>query len=61
MNPHQTRQLLAEIGICDDRQEKALLEMFAEKDEALELERAKVPDEVWALENRLMEMEAKYE
>lgn len=55
MNPHQTRQLLAEIGISDDRQERALLEMFAEKDAKLELERAKVPDEVWRLEDRLME------
>lgn len=61
MNPHQTRQLLAEIGICDDRQEKALLEMFAEKDEALELERARVPDVVWRLEDELMEMRCKYE
>lgn len=32
MNPHQTRQLLVEIGICDDRQEKTLLDMFAEKE-----------------------------
>lgn len=54
MNQHQTRQLLAEIGICDDRQEKALLEIFAEKDEALELERATVPDVVWRLEDELM-------
>ena len=55
--PRQTRQLLAEIGICDDRQEKTLLMMPAKKGEAIELERAKAPDQVWALENRLVEAE----
>lgn len=57
MNPHQTRQLLSEIGIDDDRQEKALLEMFADKDTQIQLERDRVSDREWDLENRLMETE----
>lgn len=56
MTPEQQyRNLMSEIGICDDRQEKALVDLLMSKDAELELERARVPDEVSALEYQLME------
>lgn len=50
----QYRQLMAELGIDDDRQERALIDMFQAKDTDLELERARVPDQVWELEEQLL-------
>lgn len=50
----QYRQLMSELGIDDDRQERALIDMFKAKDTDLELERARVPDQVWALEDQLL-------
>lgn len=55
MTPEQQyRQLMSDIGICDDRQEKALIDLLRDKDEQLELERARVPEKVWQLEEQLL-------
>lgn len=53
------RQLMTELGIDDDRQERALIDLLQEKDAALALERLRVSDRELELENRLMKMEAK--
>lgn len=55
----QVRQLCADIGIDDDRAEAAIVEMSAAARTELQLERDKVPEQVWALEDKLMEMGAK--
>lgn len=50
------RDILAEIGVDDDRAERAITDMLREKDTQLQLERDRVPEQVWALEDRLMKM-----
>lgn len=56
-NAADYRKLMAEIGVDDDRIERALIDLLQEKDTELQLERDRVPEKVWELENRLMEME----
>lgn len=48
------RAILAEIGVDDDRAERAITDMLREKDTQLQLERDRVPEQVWALEDRLI-------
>lgn len=54
MTDQAYRAILSELGVCDDRIEKALTEILRDKDTALQLERDRVPDKVWALENQLL-------
>ena len=61
LTDQQTRQLCADIGICDDRQERVIVDMNRQHNIDMELMRARVTEREWALENELMEMRCKYE
>ena len=50
----QTRELCASMGLDDDRQERVIRDLMADCRKEVELERARVPDKVWALEIQLM-------
>lgn len=60
-NNHHYRQLMSELGIDDDRQEKALVDLLSEKDAEKELAKLQVSQREWQLEHKLMEMRCKYE
>jgi hypothetical protein len=50
------RTLCAELGICDDRAERLLIDLNSEHNTALQLERDRVDERVWVLEDKLMEV-----
>lgn len=54
MSDQAYRAILSEIGVCDDRIERALTHILRDKDTALQLERDRVPDKVWVLEQQLL-------
>lgn len=54
------RQTAAELGIRDDKLEAQFVKIMQRKDTEIELARARVSDEVWFLESRIMELEAKH-
>ena len=49
------RTLCAELGIVDDRAERLLIDLNNEHNTALQLERDRVDERVWVLEDKLME------
>lgn len=53
------RTICAELGICDDRAERLLIDLNNEHNESIELERAKVDDRVWKLEDELLQERTK--
>lgn len=53
------QQQLSALDIWDDKLEAQLLEIMEAKDTKLELERARVPDQVWQLEDQLMKERSK--
>ena len=60
-NQQKYRQILSELGIDDDRQERAIVELLEQKDTALELERVRVSAREDRLQEQLMEMRCEYE
>lgn len=53
------RTLCAELGICDDRAERLLIDLNNDHNESIELECAKVDDRVWRLEDELLQERTK--
>lgn len=53
------RTLCAELGIVDDRAEQLIVDLNNEHNETMELERSRVDDRVWKLEDELLQERTK--